>query len=116
MKGGDHVQEIVAGGRGQIAERATAEGGAMAAEIVVEEAGVCRGEGHVHLVASRRLRSWFRESRKDRHLDGYGRGTSRDSDQSAWNERRYVSSSERPGASHFPRACLLYTSPSPRDA
>ena len=38
------------------------------------------------------------------HYYGSGRGTSRDSEQSAWHERRYVSSSERPGASHFPRA------------
>ena len=42
------------------------------------------------------------------HYYGSGRGTSRDSEQSAWHERRYVSSSECPGASHFPRAtgCL----------
>ena len=38
------------------------------------------------------------------HYYRSGRGTSRDSEQSAWQERRYVSSSERPGASHFPRA------------
>ena len=73
----------------------------------VEGAGACRGEG-LHLVASQRPQSCSRESRKDRHLDGItigsGRGTSRDSEQSTWHERRYVSSSERPGASHFPRA------------
>ena len=36
----------------------------------VEGAGVYRGEGHLHLVASQRPQSCSRESRKDRHLDG----------------------------------------------
>ena len=38
------------------------------------------------------------------HYYGSGRGTSRDSEQSAWQERRFVPSSERPGTTHFPRA------------
>ena len=71
MRGGDHVRGIVAGGRGQTAGSTTAGGGVMTAESTgVEGAGVYRGEGHLHLVASQRPQSCSRESRKDRHLDG----------------------------------------------
>ena len=71
MRGGDHVRGIVAGGSDQIAGSTTVEGDVMTAESTgVEGAGVYRGEGHLHLVASQRPQSCSRESRKDRHLDG----------------------------------------------